>query len=224
MLEDLRICIYYQSPMLAEKGVWDKEAWDRVGFGMLRPDDLSAVPTWFDVIIEVAPRLKTLAFSQGHYRSSHQTLHQVEQLSQSVQFTQLRELHLHWIHLTSGTLKSFLNTAKPTLRVFTLFAVSLDANEDLPINDPITSMYWQRLWDFFRDELSLQRFSMGKITSDPNKYLIQGPDELTKPSENAEFDAETAGTSFSEWIDSLTLVLINGYHHLYDREWIYQGM
>ncbi|KAJ5962541.1 hypothetical protein N7501_007482 [Penicillium viridicatum] len=111
------------------------------------------------------------------------------------------ELHLHWIHLTSGALRSFLTTAKPTLSTFTLFAVSLDDRTSTQ------SLLWKLLWEFFRDELSLLRFSMAKIACDNWQYLIRGLDGLTELSESAEFDVEMAGISFSKWIDRLTPVI-----------------
>jgi hypothetical protein len=86
------------------------------------------------------------------------------------------------------------------------------------------SLPWKLLWNFIRDELSLQRFSMAKISSDPKQYFIQGLDGVTKPSERAEFDAKTAGISFGEWIHRLAPMLMKGYHSAYDREWQYQGM
>ncbi|OQD98492.1 hypothetical protein PENSOL_c009G04845 [Penicillium solitum] len=188
-----------------------------VGFDdILKPHDATTVLTWFDLIIKVAPRLKVLAFSQGHYIGHDQPALPFGKLSRHIQFTQLKELHLHWIHLTSGDLKSFLTTAKPTLSTFTLFAVILDDRTSTQ------SLLWKLLWDFFRDELSLQRFSMAKIACDHQQYWIRGLDDLTEPSEGAEFDVETAGISFSKWIDRLTPVILNRGKCLWDIQREYQ--
>ncbi|KAJ5375439.1 hypothetical protein N7517_007445 [Penicillium concentricum] len=78
------------------------------------------------------------------------------------------------------------------------------------------------IFGIFRDELALQKFSIARITSDPKQHFSQGIDGLTEPSEDAEFDAEMAGISFSEWIDRLTPVLMNRDQSLYDKEWKYQ--
>lgn len=212
-LEDLRICTYFEKP-IASDVVFRRP----VGFDdILKPHDATTVLTWFDLIIKVAPRLKVLAFSQGHYIGHDQPALPFGKLSRHIQFTQLKELHLHWIHLTSGDLKSFLTTAKPTLSTFTLFAVILDDRTSTQ------SLLWKLLWDFFRDELSLQRFSMAKIACDHQQYWIRGLDDLTEPSEGAEFDVETAGISFSKWIDRLTPVILNRGKCLWDIQREYQG-
>ena len=212
-LEDLRICTYFEKP-IASDVVFGKPVGADV---ILKPHDATMVLTWFDLIIKVAPRLKVLAFSQGHYIGHDQPGLQFGELSRYIQFTQLKELHLHWIHLTSGALKSFLTTAKPTLSTFTLFAVILDDRTSTQ------SLLWKLLWDFFRDELSLQRFSMAKISCDHQQCLIRGLDDLTEPSDSAEFDVETAGISFSKWIDRLTPVILitgKGPWHIHR---VYQG-
>lgn len=212
-LEDLRICTYFEKPIASDVVVRRPVGFDDI----LKPHDATTVLTWFDLIIKVAPLLKILAFSQGHYIGHDQPALPFGNFSRHIQFTQLKELHLHWIHLTSGALKSFLTTAKPTLSTFTLFAVILDDSTSTQ------SLLWKLLWDFFRDELSLQRFSMAKIACDHQQYWIRGLDDLTEPSESAEFDVETAGISFSKWIDRLTPVELNRRKCLWDIQREYQG-
>lgn len=36
---------------------------------------------------------------------------------------------------------------------------------------------WNSAWEFFRDELSLEKFSMGILGKDREPMLIQGPDD-----------------------------------------------
>ncbi|KAJ5539449.1 hypothetical protein N7513_007781 [Penicillium frequentans] len=63
---------------------------------------------------------------------------------------------------------------------------------------------WKYIWDFFGENLSLQRFSMAKVADGTRQISIQRTDGLIKPSENATFDAEIAGMSFHQWIDQFT--------------------
>ncbi|KAJ5521349.1 hypothetical protein N7527_005464 [Penicillium freii] len=212
-LEDLRICTYFQKPIACDV-VFGRP----VGFdAILKPHDASTVFTWFDLIIKVPPRLKVLAFLQGHCVGYDQPALRFGELSRYIQFTQLKELHLHWIHLTSGALRSFLTTAKPTLSTFTLFAVSLDDRTSTQ------SLLWKLLWESFRDELSLQRFSMTKTACDNWQYLIRALDGLTELRESAEFDVEMAGISFSKWIGRLTPVISNKNKGPWDMQRDYQG-
>jgi hypothetical protein len=52
-LEDLRLCIYYKDPILFHRKPWKPTK--RICIELLEPDETSAVPTWFDLIIKVAP-------------------------------------------------------------------------------------------------------------------------------------------------------------------------
>ncbi|KAJ5792461.1 uncharacterized protein N7503_008439 [Penicillium pulvis] len=63
---------------------------------------------------------------------------------------------------------------------------------------------WKSIWNFFGENLSLQRFSIAKVADGTRQISIQRTDGLIKPSENAIFDAETAGMSFHQWIDQFT--------------------
>lgn len=63
---------------------------------------------------------------------------------------------------------------------------------------------WKSVWNFFGENLSLQRFSMTKIADGTRQISIQSTDGLIEPSDNAIFDAETAGISFHQWIDQFT--------------------
>ncbi|OQE05033.1 hypothetical protein PENVUL_c027G09919 [Penicillium vulpinum] len=193
----------------------DMVYWKHLGRGEPEPGKKSAILNWFNVIINVAPRLKVLEFSHGHHRTHPAKPNPLGELARFVGFTQLRELHLHWINFTSRTLILFLTTAKPTLRTLTLFSVTLDDGKDTAMEDDLhntsdnsytlrESPHWKRIWDFFRDELSLQRLSMSKISCDPRPCWISGLGNSSKPRETAEFDAKTAGISFNEWIGRLT--------------------
>lgn len=146
-------------------------------------------------------------------------------------FPRLRGLHLYWVDVTSDDLKALITSAKVTLTSLKLSAVALAlrslaaADDDLDPGAVNTSnsptganfedkhaLLWKNLWDFLRDELSLQRFAMAKIAFGVKQILIQGPegpDGSPKPSEHAAFDAEMAGISFSEWINRLTPVSSN---------------
>ncbi|KAJ5660139.1 hypothetical protein N7507_006590 [Penicillium longicatenatum] len=63
---------------------------------------------------------------------------------------------------------------------------------------------WKSVWNFFGENLSLQSFSMTKIADGTCQISIQRTDGLIEPSENAIFDAVTAGMSFRQWIDQFT--------------------
>ncbi|KAJ5769686.1 hypothetical protein N7520_004245 [Penicillium odoratum] len=63
---------------------------------------------------------------------------------------------------------------------------------------------WKSVWNFFGENLSLQRFSMTKVADRTCQISIQRTDGLIEPSDNAIFDAETAGMSFHQWIDQFT--------------------
>ncbi|KAJ5628471.1 hypothetical protein N7490_010699 [Penicillium lividum] len=63
---------------------------------------------------------------------------------------------------------------------------------------------WKSVWNFFGENLSLQRFSMTKVADRTCQISIQRTDGLIEPSDNAIFDAETAGMLFHQWIDQFT--------------------
>lgn len=63
---------------------------------------------------------------------------------------------------------------------------------------------WKRTWDFFSNELSLQKFSMAEIASGAFRVHIEGIEGKIAWKRAAVFDADRAGPSFREWIDQLT--------------------
>jgi hypothetical protein len=182
-LEDLHLCIWSEG---------------------LKRSYNSASQTWIGLMIKFAPSLRRLAFS---FTYGQNTLFQ--RFSQNIVFTRLRDLHLDSIYTTFDALKTFLTTAKPTLTTFTLCRVRIPV-EELSSTSSIEIqgvLLWQRVWDFFRDELSsLQRFSMRKVEySGTHIILIQEPGGL-QPTTHAAYDGTMTKSSFSEWINQLTPV------------------
>lgn len=70
----------------------------------------------------------------------------------------------------------------------------------------VENIPWKVLWDSFGEELSLQRYSIGKVSCGSDAISIKNIDDLTEPTEYAEFNAETDGLSFREWIKRLSPV------------------
>lgn len=65
-------------------------------------DDLDCTPisnTYIDLLISVARRLKMLFFSQCYQNPRDMGECYFSELSQSIRFTRLKELHLHWIEI-----------------------------------------------------------------------------------------------------------------------------
>lgn len=69
---------------------------------------------------------------------------------------------------------------------------------------------WKRLWNFFSDELSLQKFSMAEIASGIFRVHIKGIEGKIEWRRPAVFDADRAGLSFREWVDQLTPLRYSG--------------
>ncbi|KAJ5915394.1 hypothetical protein N7466_011327 [Penicillium verhagenii] len=63
---------------------------------------------------------------------------------------------------------------------------------------------WKSVWNFFGENLSLQRFSMIKVADGNSQISIQRTGGLKEPSDSATYYAETAGMSFHQWIDQFT--------------------
>ncbi|CDM34576.1 unnamed protein product [Penicillium roqueforti FM164] len=83
-----------------------------------------------DILVAVAPTLKTLVFFQWHPKYELNPRY-FEELSRGLHFSQLQDLSLQSIEVTVNTLKAFLQSAAATLRRMTLKSVGL--------RDPITS-------------------------------------------------------------------------------------
>ncbi|CAG8001459.1 unnamed protein product [Penicillium salamii] len=167
-------------------------------------DDLNYTPnsiTYIDLLISVAPRLKRLVFSQWYRAPRDLEARYFSELSQSIRFTRLKELHLHWIQIRLESFKSFLNTTKGTMVSLSLDLVSLQPSA-LPSTD-YGPTCWRLLWDFLQAEMSLKRCYMGQLGYRRRKVMIQGPDELAEPTYTATFNADVNGICFNDWIGQL---------------------
>lgn len=110
-LEDVHVCIKF------------KKSSD---FRYPHPNTVLLSQTWLNLIIEVAPSLKRLVLSQDYDTRYIFRPYYFRALCESIGFTRLRELHLHWTRVTSGILESLIITAKETLTTLTLlYAVTL---------------------------------------------------------------------------------------------------
>lgn len=294
------------------------------------PNILLEGQTWLNLVIKVAPRLEILSYSQDCDYGQRLSPDYFWLLTQRMQLTRLKELHLYQVYVTSELLKTLITGVKETLTVFTLFEVTvvdddegtddylesedirgsqesldvqgamntqaLDAQtpdahnphteqdreaeeswiQDSPPNPhrtdstnhpsasptsptaqlapagtspatydptpirreassvcmlPAQSLYntfpgessyspgsidssmqadaiWKRLWEYFGDNLSLQRFSMTHLLYSCDEIRIEYVDGLAESSEHAAFDAGRNDCSFSHWIGRL-----NPVHH-----------
>jgi hypothetical protein len=123
-------------------------------------------------------------------------------LAQHINFTRLKELHLHWIQIGSESFKLFITTAKETLKNLTLNLVYL--KEHISINPESTG--WKHIWEFLGEELSLQSFYMANIGYVGYKVMIQGPGDSVEPTSSVRFRAEMSSISFSKWIRQLKTI------------------
>jgi hypothetical protein len=106
------------------------------------PKNTSPDQTTFDSLINIllttAPTLEDLTFSQWIPNGEMSPTY-FENISQKIQFSQLRELCLQSIEITVNTFKAFLRTAAPTLTKITLEAISLtDKLSSVPDPVPMT--------------------------------------------------------------------------------------
>ncbi|KAJ5987208.1 hypothetical protein N7451_011573 [Penicillium sp. IBT 35674x] len=309
-LEDLHICFAFARSISP--------------FAPNSPDILLNGQTWLNLLIKVAPRLEILSYSQDCDYGQRLPPDYLWLLTQRMQFTRLKELHLHRVYVTCELLKTLITGVKKTLTVFTLFEVrvvdndkgiddnlepretlgireSLDMQDNMDVQTPDTqqnidvqntlnaqgvsiqdsppisgvtdatnqfsasptshpaqltsartsptpyhsspirceasplnmlpaqSLYttfpgeasyspgsidssmqadaiWKRLWEFFGDNLSLQRFSMAHLLYSCDEIRIEYIDGLAESSEHAAFDAGRNDCSFSHWIGQLNPV------------------
>ncbi|KAJ5965460.1 hypothetical protein N7481_012174 [Penicillium waksmanii] len=176
-----------------------------------------------DLLIKIAPRLKTLVFSQwrkSKYRWDTVHHHFLE-IAQSINFTQLKKLHLHWVEIEYKSLKSFLNTAKATLGTLTLEFVTM-SHDSHPVTDQTSvgniqspldrmSVSWQHVWDLLGNELSLQTFEVKNLDYKGARVFWIRHGDGSQKVESARFDAEVAEISFREWMSHLTVVVTGEY-------------
>ena len=171
-------------------------------------DDIDCTPTsntYIDLLISVAPRLKMLVFSQWYRNPRDMGECYFSEFSQSIRFTRLKELHLHWIQIRFESFKSFLNTTKGTLDSLSLELVSLKPN--IPPSTDYEPTCWRHVWEFLGAELSLNRLYMGHIGCWGRKVMIQGPGELVEPTYSATFNADVTDICFNDWIGQLKPIL-----------------
>ncbi|KAJ5389133.1 uncharacterized protein N7496_000201 [Penicillium cataractarum] len=136
-----------------------------------------ASKTTLDLLLMIAPSLKTLVFSQWHKDERRLDPSYFSELSDSIKFTRLEELNLHWIEVRPESFMSFLSTAKATLHTLTLDWVALRFT--LPWSMQKIEGLWRRVWDHLRDELSLQRLTMERLGYGSNPVVILGPRTLS---------------------------------------------
>ncbi|KAJ5554100.1 hypothetical protein N7513_004059 [Penicillium frequentans] len=322
-LEDLHICFAF------ERSIGP--------FAPNPPDILLEGQTWLNLLIKVAPHLVLLSYSQDCDEGRRMSPDYFWLLTQRMQFTRLKELHLHQVYVTSELLRTLITKVKETLSVFTLFEVRVvedegiddylvsqeavgaqesldtqgtidaqtadaqtpdtqsqqtmeaqdapDAQENLIQNSPpnprttdsatsptaqLTSaktspatcnfspirreashlcmlsapaLYttfsgesgytpsslhpsmqadaiWKRLWEFFGDNLSLQKFSMAHLLYRGSEIIIEHNDGSVESSEHAAFDARRNDCSFRHWVGRLTPVrssAMPGFYRAYEE-------
>lgn len=191
-----------------------------VSYYRLRPENRpDPRATTVNLLIKIAPKLKTLVFSQwnkSQYRRGMKHRHFLD-IAQSINFTQLRKLHLHWVEIQYESLKSFLNTAKATLDTLTLELVTM-SNDSHPATDQTSvgniqspldrmSASWQCVWILLGNEFSLKTFEVKNLDFRGLKVFWIKQGDGNQKSESVRFDAEVAEISFYEWMSHLTAVV-----------------
>lgn len=163
--------------------------------------EMSTRYTWIDILLTVSSRLKVLEFSQwcGARRDMNQAI--FSRLSQTIVLSQLKDLHLHWIQVQPDALKTFIRSAKATLRALSLELVTL-TNGDQYL-DPSNPTPWRLIWEFLADEISLEKLHLAYLGYRGLKVMIQRSCDSqisSMPDYSIDFNSEIADISFSEWI------------------------
>ncbi|KAL4938535.1 hypothetical protein BDV06DRAFT_200737 [Aspergillus oleicola] len=209
-LEDLHICVSYDE---------------------LTPKKNATSMNAIGLLLAVAPSLKALAFSQLDRDQATMKYNYFLDVAQSIKFTQLKSLHLHWIEIQLPSLKSFLHTAKATLKTLTLDFVSMN-DDPLPKRDrksrrhklATVEVLWQRVWRYLGDELSLKTYSMGNLAHRELRVFMREYAEGAQETAFAHFDKKELGISFHEWIGRFEAVVIPTSYVLNDTSrWSRQG-
>lgn len=168
-----------------------------------------------DILSTAAPSLETLTFSQSAVGGEEElAVRHFEWLSLHVHFSRLSKLEFRSIETALPALIRFLSTAAPTLKTMQFGTVSLTSNNTSSINSTEFKeegkRLWQQVWDFFRDELSLQWLSFTHIRYRGRPVLLVdrlhglgGSNQLTHCSSHALYIAERANVGFKEWVDQL---------------------
>jgi hypothetical protein len=169
------------------------------------------------IFCAVSPNLKALEFSQwcGFERGMDQSY--FSKLSQSVKFTQLKDLRLHWIQVQYESLKSFITAAKGTLQTMTFELVTL--KDDSTLSTGSNPAAWKRVWEFLAIEVPMNKFFMVNIGYKGLKVLIRGLDSSVEPTYSVSFDAEVADICFSEWIGQLMPVTLDRHYDITARKY-----
>ncbi|KAJ5650626.1 uncharacterized protein N7484_004349 [Penicillium longicatenatum] len=187
------------------------------------PDE-SPVSIMSDILVEAAPSLKALTYSQCCPNRNMNPSY-LNGVSERLNFTQLTELRLCWIEITPYSFETLLSTAASTLKSLSLVSVNLNENNRPPlisdeeaitlgirwlgmIKDPIKRA-WGQIFTMLLDKTSLEHLSMETIGF--RRYPITITDSLSdvsgKPSSMdnsvACYDSARARVSFREWISSL---------------------
>ncbi|KAJ5876412.1 uncharacterized protein N7529_001996 [Penicillium soppii] len=187
-----------------------------------------------NVLVTVAPALKTLTFAQWSPIEELSPLY-FKNLSRRIRFSQLEELHLHSIEVTVNSLEEFLRTAAPTLKRLRLEFVSLvDGITSAPDPGPLTENsrswvsslsvevkngmqeLWKRVFKSWADHLKLQYVELSNlgyrgryIKLQDHLYTDRGqPDAQPSPGLNPSsfyFDAKRANIPFKEWVTQLQI-------------------
>lgn len=199
-LEFLHLCI----------SIWDAQSDDSTLKGLV------------EIPIAVATSLKVLKFSQWDLNGPLDPQY-FDDISQRINFTQIKEIHLYWIEITFDSIRAFLRTAKSSLRTLSLESVNLKGTVS-PMNIDVghrrdlrnfpemieeCSDAWRQVFNFLGDEYSLRSISL--INLGYRGYQLHLQDNLKKQSGSSEsnirnthaFDAERAGVSFKEWMTQL---------------------
>ncbi|KAJ5908899.1 hypothetical protein N7495_001581 [Penicillium taxi] len=187
-----------------------------------------------NVLVTVAPILKTLTFAQWSPMGELSPLY-FKDLSQRIRFSQLEELHLHSIEVTVNSFEEFLRTAAPTLKRLSLRLISLvDGITSAPYLGPLAKNesswipllstevknemqgLWKRVFEFLADHLKLQYVQLSCLGYRGRDVILQDhlytergqPD--AKPSSDFSplsiyFDAERASIPFKEWVTQLQI-------------------
>ncbi|KAJ5396653.1 hypothetical protein N7509_004766 [Penicillium cosmopolitanum] len=195
-----------------------------VSGGRSRPESRqNAKANTVDLLIEIAPRLKTLIFSQwskSNYRRDRVHHHFLE-IAQCINFTQLKKLHLYCIEIEYKSLKLFLNTAKATLDTLALELVTM-RNDSHPVTDQMSvttiqspldkmSASWQFVWNLLANELSLKTFDVKNLDYRGARVFWIRHGDGSQKIETVRFNAEVADISFREWMSQLTVVVTGEY-------------
>lgn len=174
--------------------------------------------TTLEFLYAVAPKLEILSLSHNLQGREVPDLVYFQELTQRIEFTQLRMLHFHSIRVTPNDLRAFFRKAKTTLTFLNLTCVILDddppRSEDIPASAFDQAIFyndraeqrWKELWDIICEDLSLETFIMADIGyCDRSMGTKQVSSDFYEA--RVTWDSQTSEISLREWFDKLYLVL-----------------